>query len=178
MISGTDLARIENIDQGNQIIGENLERMILGEDWICLGLKLLCLRFDLSSKTMDIDRDTPEGKAMFQRQQQLEQYHAFRQIGRLTLLQDLHISNQRSNTENERSLDLRLGTNGGGLEGLETLKELKRIEFHNTKQELSKEEVDWMVSQWPSLNCIRGTYHPDNAKDEDLAKYISEQQKN
>ncbi|KAF9095995.1 hypothetical protein BGX27_001183, partial [Mortierella sp. AM989] len=154
-ISGTDLARIEKVDQGNQSMGENTGQVILGEDWICLGIKTLQLQFDLSSKTMDIDRNTPEGEAMFQCQQQLEQYHVFRQIGRLTRLQDLFISKSRFNRENERSLDLRLEANGGSLEGLTALKELQSIEFYDTNQELGRDEIDWMLSQLPCLKYLK-----------------------
>ncbi|KAF9106496.1 hypothetical protein BGX27_009127 [Mortierella sp. AM989] len=166
-ISGTDLVRVEKAGQGNQ----NTERVILGEDWICLGLKTLSLQFDLSSKTMNIDRNTPEGEAVFQRQQQLEQYHAFRQIGRLTRLQDLLIIKFMPNGEYGRSLDLRLEANGGGLEGLAALKELDYIEFRGTKQELSKDEIDWMLYQLPRLSCLKGRYHSDEAKNENLNKY-------
>ncbi|KAF9095993.1 hypothetical protein BGX27_001181 [Mortierella sp. AM989] len=153
-ISGTNLVRINTVDQGNQSSSKNTGRLILGEDWICLRLRALKLQLDLSSITMNIDRDTPEGESLFQRQQQLEQYHAFRQIGRLTLLQDLNISESQYDTRNKRSLDLRLGENGGGLEGLAALKKLNTIKFRNTKQELSEKEIGWMISNWLHLYRI------------------------
>ncbi|KAF9344204.1 hypothetical protein BGX26_004664 [Mortierella sp. AD094] len=144
-ISGTDLVRIAKVDQGNQDSCKNTEQVIVGEDWICLRLTTLHLQFDLGSKEMNIDRDTPEGEAIFQRQQRLEQYHAFRQIGRLTHLEKLYISRDASDARNERTLDLRLQANGGGLEGMAALKNLSYFNFNKTKQELSEEEIDWMI---------------------------------
>ncbi|KAG0003990.1 hypothetical protein BGZ79_010589 [Entomortierella chlamydospora] len=170
-ISGTDLVRIVEVDQENQDGFEDTHQEIVGEDWVCLGLKELKIEFDLGSKEMNIDRDTPEGEAMFQRQQQLEQHHAFKQIGRLTHLRSLNISRNES-VRNERTLDLRLRSNGGGLEGIIELKDLTFLYFENTKQELSKEEIDWMNSHLPELCVLTGRYHSDNSKTSNLEKYF------
>ncbi|KAG0003989.1 hypothetical protein BGZ79_010588 [Entomortierella chlamydospora] len=175
MISGTDLVRIVEADQENQDGFEDTDQVIVGEDWVCLGLKELKIEFDLSSKEMNIDRDTPEGEAMFQRQQQLEQYHAFRQIGRLIHLWRLDISGNGFRAGNERTLDLRLRSNGGGLEGMMALRDLRRFHFENTKQELSEGEIDWMISRFPRLGSLMGTYHSDEPKNTDLHTYFWKQ---
>ncbi|KAF9172781.1 hypothetical protein BGX21_002504 [Mortierella sp. AD011] len=169
-ISGTDLVRVVEVDQENQDGFEDTDQVIVGEDWVCLGLKELKIEFDLSSKEMNIDCDTPKGEAMFQRQQHLEQYHTFRQIGRLTHLRSLNISRSES-AMNERTLDLRLGSNGGGLEGMIALKDLIFLYFENTMQELSKEEINWMNSHLPELCVLTGRYHSDDSKTSKLEKY-------
>ncbi|KAF9994715.1 hypothetical protein BGZ79_000498 [Entomortierella chlamydospora] len=102
----------------------------------------------------------------------LHQEQAFRQLSRLTRLDELNIKNQ-SDFRSE-SLDLRLESRGGSLQRLASLKRLKSFNFTNTIQELSRWEIGWMFKHWPRLSTLEGTFSMDAKKDDKLRDYTNE----
>ncbi|KAF9344582.1 hypothetical protein BGX26_004149 [Mortierella sp. AD094] len=164
VIQGTDLARIESESEAS-------EAVVVGKDWVCLKLKYLAVYFDLSSKGADIDQSTPEGEKRFKRQQQLEQEHAFRQLSRLSGLKTLIFYDRVSRGAVKRSLELKLKSRGGELDQLSALKKLESIQFDDTDQDMSEEEIDWMGEHWPKLSTLSGTFHRDEKRDKQLKEY-------
>ncbi|KAF8980518.1 hypothetical protein BGZ46_004095 [Entomortierella lignicola] len=161
VIKGTDLVRIVSPDFDYTNNYSSTEKVILGKDWVCFDLKTLVVHFDLGGAEAGIDQSTPEGEARFLRQQQLEQQHTFRQLSRLIELETLDFRSTSDFLDRDKYLDLRLKRRGGQLEQLATLTKLKYVYFHNADQDLSKQEIDWMLKHWPRLIDLRGTFYRD-----------------
>ncbi|KAF9207319.1 hypothetical protein BGZ49_000734 [Haplosporangium sp. Z 27] len=169
-ILGTDLVRIVDDDPKDPTAPE---RLILGKDWVCLKLKRLVVHFDLSSARAHIDQSTPEGKTRFKRQQELEQYHAFRQVSRLTELEALDFRGDATISQGKKCLNLKLRSRGGELEQLASLKKLSHIEFYSTEQDMTEEEIDWMLEHWPKLTIFEGEPQKDRALCQKLINYAN-----
>ncbi|KAF9169123.1 hypothetical protein BGX21_007278 [Mortierella sp. AD011] len=164
VIQGTDLVRIEPESEAP-------EAVVLGKDWVCLKLRSLSVYFDLSSTGADIDQSTSEGKERFNRQRQLEQEHAFRQLSRLKGLKTLVFHDRLNRGSVKQSLELKLKSRVGELDQLSTLTELETIQFDDTDQDMSEEEIDWMSEHWPKLFALSGTFHRDDKRDKQLREY-------
>jgi hypothetical protein len=168
-IRGSDLIQIEYDDQDNSSISDSIspslksttssESIILSPDWVCTRLSRLTLFFDMSSSDTGIDCSTHEGEARFKRQQQLEQKHAFRQLSRLTSLEDLDMRNW-SNLEGNNSkpsLEFKLKSSGGEMEQLNALKNIRYITISDVNGNVGSEERVWMKKQWhnPMIQVFR-----------------------
>ncbi|KAF9999013.1 hypothetical protein BGZ80_010504 [Entomortierella chlamydospora] len=171
LISGTDLVRIGQVEQDGANGPETTENIFLGDDWVCLGLKSLTVNFEMTDNSNREELDDPIGVERLERQHKLEQVHVFRQLSRLTRLEKVNI---RSMHKHSQSLDLRLESRGGGLDKLASLKRLEWFQFDWTAQELSREEIDWMLEHWPRLRIVIGTYHRDTEKDRGMQEYFGE----
>ncbi|KAF9432334.1 hypothetical protein BGZ76_010949, partial [Entomortierella beljakovae] len=100
-IEGADLARVVPSRNGEP------ETIVLSQDWVCLQLRSLKLTFSMIGDTT-IDQSTPEGAALFQRQQKLEQVHAFRQLSRLHALESLRLEKKYTEVDCDQTLNMRL----------------------------------------------------------------------
>ncbi|KAF9429070.1 hypothetical protein BGZ76_001864 [Entomortierella beljakovae] len=152
-IRGTDLIPAELSDHESAHGSEDQEKITHSTDWVCLKLHCLRLFFDLSSIDSNIDRSSPDGEALFQKQQKLEQIHAFQQLSRLVYLEKLDVSGGSLIDKSVRSLDLRLKSNGGELERLENLKRIQA--FYSTRGYLGvdNKEEHWMRNNWSLPAC-------------------------
>ncbi|KAF9344939.1 hypothetical protein BGX26_003733 [Mortierella sp. AD094] len=74
-----------------------------------------------------------------------------------------------------RHLDLRLKSNGGGLDSLASLRKLEQLQFCSTFQQLSMDEVDWMLEHWPRLHTIYGAFSEDAHQNSTLLSYAQDQ---
>ncbi|KAF9429071.1 hypothetical protein BGZ76_001865 [Entomortierella beljakovae] len=146
-IQGADLVRVVQSDFQSTHGTDDQEVVILGEDWSCLKLYHLSLYFNLSGFEAGIDRSTPNGKALFRRQLELEQFHAFRQLSRLHSLRYLNVDRKR-NDDGHMPLNLRLRSHGGQLDQLKTLKNLRTFHPPIATLDLSDEEKKWVQDSW------------------------------
>ncbi|KAG0373059.1 hypothetical protein BGX24_012200 [Mortierella sp. AD032] len=128
--------------------------LVASPPWICGSLRELWVYFDMSyddmptepSATTDIqEADLVAAKERIQRQ-------IFERIAGLEMLQSFSFSDPTREIPTS-SLDLRLGK---GLELLSTLRELKGIHFHGTKQWMRTEDIQWMLDHWDHLHWMGG----------------------
>ncbi|KAF9199900.1 hypothetical protein BGZ49_009938 [Haplosporangium sp. Z 27] len=154
-INGADLVRIDqvNVDDANGDAPK--ENIVLAKDWLCLGLRSLFITFRMSPSMPDLELEDPVKAEQLKRQQRLEQEHAFRQLSRLEQLRTLNIESPRGY---EESLDLRLESNGGQLDKLASLKKLESINIQRTYQQMGKDEIHWILKNWPKLQYWSGTF--------------------
>ncbi|KAG0204137.1 hypothetical protein BGX33_008687 [Mortierella sp. NVP41] len=143
---------------------------LVGDDWVCLGLKTLYLNFDLSGAGFFIKNSKEENVARMNKQRALEQEHTFRQLARLTKLEKLQLVSLTGASPLVHGLDLRLrskdaggdgGASVGGLETLSTLTQLDSINFSGTVQQMDEAELDWMWNSWPRLCSVLGVFNKD-----------------
>ncbi|KAF9908830.1 hypothetical protein EC991_009348 [Linnemannia zychae] len=139
------------------------EGTLLGDDWVCLGLKSLVLNFALGGRNLLLNNKNPESLARLERQRGLEQEHTFRQLSRLTQLEKLQMINLSGETPYPHGVNLKLKAKGGRLEDLAALTKLDTINFAGTKQWLEEDEVTWMWDNLPQLMFIMGTFNQDPA---------------
>lgn len=152
--------------------------ILLGDDWVCLGLKSLALNFALGGRNIHLKDTSSESQAAMQKQYDLEQEHTFRQLARLTKLENLHMINATGEPPFVQGVNLNLRTKGGRLEDLAPLTKLDTFNFAGTRQLLDEEELNWMWEHWPRLLFIMGTFNKEPAVNTRVfAAYQSLQQK-
>ncbi|KAG0378582.1 hypothetical protein BGX24_003425 [Mortierella sp. AD032] len=134
---------------------------LLGDEWVCLGLKSLALNFSLGGHYLLFNGKNPEDLVRIEKQRDLEQEHTFRQLSRLTQLEKLHMVNATGELPFQHGVNLKLKAKGGRLEDLVTLTKLDTINFAGTKQSLEEEDVTWMWEHWPRLMFIMGVFNQD-----------------
>ncbi|KAF9899587.1 hypothetical protein BX616_002946, partial [Lobosporangium transversale] len=112
-----------------------------GAEWVSTGLTELTVYLEV-----DIDQETPDG---------IEKTRSvFKQLGKLTQLRFLKLTEWYSSNSRTRTLDLRLRT---GLDELANLKRLRELSFNNDdRQEIDFEEVTWIVNNWPRIEYWNG----------------------
>jgi hypothetical protein len=99
------------------------------------------------------------------------QRQIFERIAGLEMLQSFSFSDPTREIPIP-SLDLRLGK---GLELLSSLRELKGIHFHGTKQWMGTEDVQWMLDHWFHLHWMGGVMDiVDQNNNEALVKMITD----
>ncbi|KAK3842647.1 MAG: hypothetical protein J3R72DRAFT_442816 [Linnemannia gamsii] len=91
----------------------------------------------------------------------------FRALGRLTELQVLDTStfDPKGPTGLQYRLDL-------GMASLETLGKLSALSVINTRQDIEDEELSWIMSHWPLLTKLEGTFHHDWEQHELVTKEL------
>ncbi|KAF8940696.1 hypothetical protein BGZ58_005232 [Dissophora ornata] len=179
-IQGTELVQFEQGEAAFDPKNGDVPKATVGRDWVCLGLKSLSMSFDLSASNSDATRDhiasdiSTDDEDPRRKQYELEQYHAFRQISRLSRLETLDFGDMNTGRPKPaaQNLDLRLRERGGGLQALASLRKLKLLRFFYTSQELGEEEIDWMVDHWPRFYMLLGYLHPDGERDRELRDYF------
>ncbi|ORZ07797.1 hypothetical protein BCR41DRAFT_388849 [Lobosporangium transversale] len=123
-----------------------VKEITCGAEWASTGL--IHLAIDLEA---DVNQETTEGMEM--------QRVVFRQIGRLTRLRILELTDWFSQSEKIKTLDLRLRA---GLDELVDLKSLLNLFFLRDKhQQMQLEDATWIVSNWPSIKDLYGVVSSD-----------------
>lgn len=150
---------------------------LLGDDWVCLGLKTLMLNFALGGKNIHLKDTNPDSLVAMQKQYDLEQEHTFRQLARLTQLETLQMFNATGEPPFVQGLNLNLRTKGGRLEDLAPLTRLDTINFAGTQQLLDEEELEWMWEHWPRLLFIMGVFNKDPGVNKRVSAAYQELQK-
>lgn len=150
---------------------------LLGDDWVCLGLKSLMLNFALGGKNIHLEDTNPDSLAAMQKQYDLEQEHTFRQLARLTQLEKLQMVNATQEPPFAQGVNLNLRTKGGRLEDLAPLTRLDTINFAGTQQLLDEEEMEWMWDHWPRLLFIMGVFNKDPVVNKRVVAAYKERQK-
>ncbi|KAF9171114.1 hypothetical protein BGX21_000853 [Mortierella sp. AD011] len=92
-------------------------------------------------------------------------------------LQSLHLRSTASDKQvsclikgmDQGTLDLRLEK---GLSQLGTLKRLKKFQFYDTPQQMSSDEVDWMIETWKYLQLVNGMLNEDYEETDRLRERI------
>ncbi|KAF9202420.1 hypothetical protein BGZ49_007418 [Haplosporangium sp. Z 27] len=171
-IGGIDLVKIDRVitndANGDAAITDNI---VLAKDWVCLGLKSLSINIKMSRPLYGPGQDDFIDAQQLEKQQKLEQVHAFRQLSRLEQLTKLDIKCLETLG---KSLDLRLESFGGHLEKLASLKRLEIFKFERTCQQMSKDEIHWMFEHWPRLRAGNGSFDRNTARSKMLEKYFKE----
>ncbi|KAG0333398.1 hypothetical protein BG000_009198 [Podila horticola] len=148
--------------------------IVLGDPWVCLNLEKFCA---------GVIVDEPEKGEICESSRQV-----FKRLSKLTKLTSLVIgfnifgtgdsdydddTDGSSNTDSDdysddgkrrrQGLDLRLES---GLGQLCTLKNLELLDFTDTIQDMSAEDVSWMSENWKKLELVRGkcTHHGEYRK--------------
>ncbi|KAF9544064.1 hypothetical protein EC957_012451 [Mortierella hygrophila] len=150
---------------------------LLGDDWVCLGLKSLTLNFALWGKNIHLKDTNLDSQAAMQKQYDLEQEHTFRQLARLTQLEKLELINATGKPPFVQGVNLNLRTKGGRLEDLAPLTRLDMINFSGTQQLLDEEELEWMWDHWPRLFFIMGVFNKDPVVNKRVVAAYKERQK-
>ncbi|KAF9938949.1 hypothetical protein BGZ65_011839 [Modicella reniformis] len=108
--------------------------------WGCeVSLKRLEVCFQISSTAKD---DNEKQEVLFKR------------LSKLHNLERLDISNQDESPGNVQSLNFRLSQ---GLDQLATLTCLKELVLDYTKQQMTIEDVEWMIRHWRNFKSVEGT---------------------
>ncbi|KAF9431682.1 hypothetical protein BGZ76_011840 [Entomortierella beljakovae] len=175
-INCIDLAKI---DLSNKAFDPNnpttYENIILGEDWVCVGLRNLELFFNMSVDDFGKELRSRKDRIIVQQQQhKLQERHAFRQLSRLTKLETLSFSTAAIwDSKNQKGLEMKLMSQGGELDQLESLRNIKSIDFTGTSQTMGIEDIDWMILHFPKLKFLRGSLHYDAFQDVELKAYFN-----
>lgn len=69
----------------------------------------------------------------------------------------------------EGGLELRLGS---GLSQLATLRRLRMLRFSGSQQQMTMEDVEWMINNLPELKIVQGRLHSDPQEQENLEKIL------
>ncbi|KAG0280240.1 hypothetical protein BGZ95_010839 [Linnemannia exigua] len=137
--------------QVERLAFEDIER---GGPWVCLGLKVLQVQFDMG---------VVAGLEDEQRRHRL----VFDRISALVLLKRLTLNAEDAG----RAPRLQFSTSYG-LGALSTLTNLSILDVFESEQRLEMADVVWMVENWPKLHTVEGDLHPDNHKDRVLKEYL------
>ncbi|KAF9202641.1 hypothetical protein BGZ49_007222 [Haplosporangium sp. Z 27] len=173
-IQGSELVQVEwndQVDSAGRV--ESIENVVVAKDWTCLKLISLSIRIELTNEIVKSGLNDQLFHARCERRRQLESEHAFRQLSRLTRLEKLDISSCEA--VSIQSLMLKLDQSGKGLQQLVSLKNLRKLAFEDTFQEMSEEDLDWMFENWPLLASLVGKLHILHGIDIELRKYINEE---
>ncbi|ORZ28865.1 hypothetical protein BCR41DRAFT_6943 [Lobosporangium transversale] len=147
-VRGTDVdgiaqAILSNCPRLKKFVGPKITMTEIanGAEWVSTGLTELTVYLEV-----DIDQETPDG---------IEKTRSvFKQLGKLTQLRFLKLTEWYSSNSRTRTLDLRLRT---GLDELANLKRLRELSFNNDdRQEIDFEEVTWIVNNWPRIEYWNG----------------------
>ncbi|KAF8926685.1 hypothetical protein BGZ47_002584 [Haplosporangium gracile] len=148
-----------------------------GRPWVCLGLKSLSLRFDMQEDRVEDVSDnhiniTQPGTMERERDDyEKSQRYVFSRLSELVLLEELtSIPLQAAGPDFYKTwnLDFQLQY---GLGALSTLHRLKRLDISFTKQQMSADDVDWMIRKWKSLQSIIGSL-TDNIEEHAILETI------
>ncbi|KAI9238982.1 MAG: hypothetical protein BYD32DRAFT_248582 [Podila humilis] len=135
--------------------------------WTCLGLEELYLSI-IQVPTIEVDVDESLLIGMSRRMQML----VYDQLARLTQLRVLSLGGDSTSTWfRTETLELSLAS---GLGKLETLRELRELNFRFMDHRLTMAEVEWMMAHWPRLRKVTGTIGAEVEIVEDEGEVVSE----
>ncbi|KAF9582758.1 hypothetical protein BGW38_010799 [Lunasporangiospora selenospora] len=123
--------------EGGVLLADEIQQ---GAPWVCSRLQ--CLRVRITRVTHPMEGDCRDAV-----------YHQLARLDQLLLLDLSDLRYLQSSVASEPRLSLCLGQ---GLEILEPLKNLQKIAFEGLRLNLRKEEVEWMIQKWPSLQYMEG----------------------
>ncbi|KAG0299270.1 hypothetical protein BGZ97_003804 [Linnemannia gamsii] len=126
-----------------------------------------------SAEVFDLDNCTIEKSHAMQRK-------IYRQLGRLTLLEELHLGYvsigyahkhqpRRVDKVQRNCLEMTLES---GLGLLSELKNLRELGVAYMAHRIGKEEVDWMQANWPNLHTIQGVLYPTFAEEDSVSDQL------
>ncbi|KAF9166617.1 hypothetical protein BGX21_000323 [Mortierella sp. AD011] len=120
--------------RGDEIIAKDI---VNGEPWACLSIKVLHVYISFAAREQDL------------------QHKVFECLSKLSQLQDFSIRDPRVSSVNmcQNSLDFRLKS---GLGVLETLRNLRRIDWQHTLQTFEEDDIRWMLRNWKQLEYAHG----------------------
>ncbi|CAO3574343.1 unnamed protein product [Mortierella alpina] len=131
------------------------ERQLQPQDWVCTQLRLWTLYL------CGLENRPPTWQDL-----------VLKQLSKLTQLDFLTLG------VNDYALD---GTRDGirlsldaGLDQLRTLTKLDRFCFDGVAQDMTEEDVRWMLEAWPKLERVEGRLHTDNEQRRELEKILLE----
>lgn len=131
-----------------------------GRPWACIGLKSLSLRFGMQEgRTKNVSDDNiiiawPATDERYMGVYEKNQRYVFSRLSELVLLEELaSIPLHAAGVYKTWNLNFQLQY---GLGALSTLHRLKRLDVSSTKQQMSVDDIDWMVRKWKSLQSIEG----------------------
>lgn len=123
------------------------------QDWVCTKLRTLNIFIcGLEDKPQEWHRGV------------------FRQLSKMERLMHLIISPVGVFAEKSRDgLDLKVEA---GLDLLSSLKELHKLGFEGSWQQMEERDVKWMMEAWPMLKFVEGTLHPNKPSRENLERIL------
>ncbi|KAG0283467.1 hypothetical protein BGZ96_012122 [Linnemannia gamsii] len=133
-----------------------------GRNWACTGLR--CLRLQIFKGKNDTGAD----KLVFKQLSKLNQLKDLR-LHRVTTM--VYPKKVQAMLKDAGMLQLRLDA---GLSHLSTLNHLTKISFLNTEQEMSAEDLRWMLENWTLLEYMDGVFSKDDDTQAVLGAMISE----
>ncbi|KAF9434844.1 hypothetical protein BGZ76_007330 [Entomortierella beljakovae] len=122
----------------------SISYIVLGNPWVCTRMKYLCINISTQGSEQDYD---------FKEKQQV----VYQQLAIMKKIEKLDISNGESYTKPGPTLQLRLDAGLGELSGLSRLREF----WCRGEQWMGKEDVEWIVKNFPSLRNFSGSMHMD-----------------
>ncbi|KAF9355915.1 hypothetical protein BGX26_005962 [Mortierella sp. AD094] len=131
--------------------------------WVCRGMRYLDLHF--TGFTNDPEHDVER------------QWQVFAQLARLENLVYLSIGGKsarmppvsRSSRFGSGGLDLRLCS---GLGQLCTLKKLRMLRFTGLEQQMTEQDIMWMIENLPELRVVQGKLHSNQVEQEKLERLL------
>ncbi|KAF9128905.1 hypothetical protein BGW39_004635 [Mortierella sp. 14UC] len=160
----------------------NIHDIRMGQPWVCTSLKTLSVKVVITCKefeqepagtnaTLAIEGGeglTAEEKALKDHRLVFERLSALSSLERLTLPRHMRADDEAISD----GLELRLAF---GLNCLTTLTRLEYVDIGASSTGLEMEDVEWMVFNWPRLECLRASLlHPDEDKNDELEGYLLE----
>ncbi|ORZ04690.1 hypothetical protein BCR41DRAFT_362516 [Lobosporangium transversale] len=135
---GAVQAVLSNCPRLKKLVGSKIRvtEIVDGAEWVSTELTILSIRLEA-----DVDQETAEGMQ--------KQRIAFKQLGKLTRLNYLDLTEQTSLSQKIRTLDLRLRA---GLDELVNLKRLRSLSFQgDNHQQMQSEDALWVINNWPDV---------------------------
>ncbi|KAF9960200.1 hypothetical protein BGZ65_012660 [Modicella reniformis] len=120
--------------------------IVNGTPWVSLHLQQLIINVDMGTRQKDSDNN-------FAAHQRI----VFERLSTLVRLRVLDLT-RTSPTKSARVLDLRLSA---GLGALSTLRELESFSFKSHTQQMSMDDIRWIITSWPQLRKISGRFAAD-----------------
>lgn len=139
--SRTTQTILESCPMLTSIIAPRLSasRIIQGGPWVCTQLKVF--KAEIVIKHQDQEGIRAQSRAVFERLSKLED------------LTTLIIRGNSAESIARQGPDLRLES---GLDQLSTLRNMRRLDFKFTKQNMSAEDVAWIKTHWRRLEQVEG----------------------
>ncbi|KAG0378748.1 hypothetical protein BGX24_002934 [Mortierella sp. AD032] len=159
-----------------------------GQPWVCTRLTDLYVQFNFRLEQGDLGWKDYSDPLANRNQDAIEimrfiqdQQHVFRRLAGLTALECLDVQVLQRGFNGAIGLEGSILHNGlldfrvsHGLEMLSPLKQLRYLDVSETSQRLGREDVEMMVAQWPMIELVRGTLHPDEQVDAALTDFFEE----
>ncbi|KAG0228694.1 hypothetical protein B0O80DRAFT_466498 [Mortierella sp. GBAus27b] len=156
--------------KGDRIHARDIDK---GPPWVCTSLREFCCFVDCSgletsAVMLYMEGKTKRGKvAVKLNSDDKIQQRVFEMFSRLTKLRHIKIGSEAGGT----GLQFLCGR---GLELLEDCKDIREIDFDGVGQNMTEQDVFWMLDHWKSLLQVRGILHRDTDIDRRLSSILFE----